>query len=488
MLRWVQRPERTDRPRAAPRGQESPGGRPSGIVPPGGHPLEPGTRLHFEWRFGRSFDSVRIHTETVAADRAASLNAAAYTVGEHLVFGAGHYRPQSLAGRRLLAHELAHVVQQREAGGPPVVRRWVTVQNPGATPTHGSFAGLTRGAIFADWLNTMCPTGMFRVDPANGEVNVDRQSICFARVFDRPRAAQEPRQASCNCACDAWDDLSGRTDLYIDSQIPLPARSHVSSPDRSLTPFGGAVTITPTSAQAATFVVSRPTIIMTGTGNVALAGAGDPHSTTAGMVSTPPWLVFAHEYCGHVHDRPNSPSEHLQTPEGTRSAVDVENLIRREHGFGTRRGAYISGGQRASVWRLQPGDTLASLETRFGVVLRGSAAWDLSGDPVFPRNLSAVIAGEIGLTDRADLPAQNRDAFLDQVSAGMLAHARQNEGSEIVIAGIAWDDVRPGDTWASIATRWGVAARGGATGAQRVERANQGLPGLVPGGRVVIPR
>jgi hypothetical protein len=111
-----------------------------------GQPLEPAERAFMEPRFGRSFAHVRVHTG-VGADRAAqSLEALAYTAGHHIVFAAGRFAPGSMAGRRLLAHELAHVVQQsdgrapvriqaqRAAGASPVkpkpTRFWVKLSQP----------------------------------------------------------------------------------------------------------------------------------------------------------------------------------------------------------------------------------------------------------------------------------------------------------------------------------------------------------------------
>jgi outer membrane protein OmpA-like peptidoglycan-associated protein len=73
-----------------------------------------------EPRFGHDFSRVRVHTGTEAAQAAAALNARAYTVGPAIVFGAGEYAPATAAGRQLLAHELAHTIQQgeRPAGAP----------------------------------------------------------------------------------------------------------------------------------------------------------------------------------------------------------------------------------------------------------------------------------------------------------------------------------------------------------------------------------
>jgi hypothetical protein len=77
-----------------------------------GQPLNPATRAYFESRFGQDFSQVRIHTDATAAESAWAVNALAYTVGRDVVFGSGQYVPATNDGRRLLAHELTHVVQQ----------------------------------------------------------------------------------------------------------------------------------------------------------------------------------------------------------------------------------------------------------------------------------------------------------------------------------------------------------------------------------------
>jgi outer membrane protein OmpA-like peptidoglycan-associated protein len=81
-----------------------------------GNPLPPASRAFFESGFGHDFAKVRIHSDARASDSARNVNARAYTVGRDIVFGRGEYDPQSSAGRHLLAHELAHVVQQSGAG------------------------------------------------------------------------------------------------------------------------------------------------------------------------------------------------------------------------------------------------------------------------------------------------------------------------------------------------------------------------------------
>jgi Domain of unknown function (DUF4157) len=78
-----------------------------------GHPLDPATRAFMEPRCGHSFGEVRVHNDTRAAESARAVNAVAYTVGRDVVFGAGQFAPHSHEGRKLIAHELTHVVQQR---------------------------------------------------------------------------------------------------------------------------------------------------------------------------------------------------------------------------------------------------------------------------------------------------------------------------------------------------------------------------------------
>ncbi|HEX2746113.1 MAG TPA: DUF4157 domain-containing protein [Streptosporangiaceae bacterium] len=79
-----------------------------------GQPLDEQTRTAMEAAFGYSFSAVRIHNDSRAAASARAVRARAYTVGSDVVFGTGQYSPASLAGRELLAHEMAHVVQQRD--------------------------------------------------------------------------------------------------------------------------------------------------------------------------------------------------------------------------------------------------------------------------------------------------------------------------------------------------------------------------------------
>ncbi len=82
-----------------------------------GRPLDPALQQHMEQRFGHDFSRVRVHSGAAAEQSAREVNARAYTVGHDIVFGAGRFAPGTLEGRRLLAHELTHVVQQSVSDG-----------------------------------------------------------------------------------------------------------------------------------------------------------------------------------------------------------------------------------------------------------------------------------------------------------------------------------------------------------------------------------
>ena len=89
----------------------------------GGQPLAVEMRSFMRDRTGVDFANVRIHADGQAAASASRIAARAYTVGNHIYFDQGQYQPASQAGRKLLAHELAHVVQQGQAGATGMIQR-----------------------------------------------------------------------------------------------------------------------------------------------------------------------------------------------------------------------------------------------------------------------------------------------------------------------------------------------------------------------------
>lgn len=89
----------------------------SNIISNTGIQIDSNTRGFMESKFGYDFSNVRIHTDDTAAKSAYSINALSYTAGTNIVFGKGQYQPNSLEGKKLLAHELVHVIQQSTSKG-----------------------------------------------------------------------------------------------------------------------------------------------------------------------------------------------------------------------------------------------------------------------------------------------------------------------------------------------------------------------------------
>jgi hypothetical protein len=89
----------------------------SQVVQLPGQPLDAPTRAFMQTRLGHDFSRVRVHADAQAAASARAVDALAYSVGEHVVFGRGHYTPETASGRSLLAHELVHTIQQGPLSG-----------------------------------------------------------------------------------------------------------------------------------------------------------------------------------------------------------------------------------------------------------------------------------------------------------------------------------------------------------------------------------
>lgn len=111
----------------------------------GGQPLSESEHAFFEPRFGYDFSQVRVHTDTQAAETAQALNARAFTVKQDVVFGARQYAPETTLGRRLLAHELTHIVQQSGLQGRSSYRHDHIARKPKGDPPESTGTFKIRG-------------------------------------------------------------------------------------------------------------------------------------------------------------------------------------------------------------------------------------------------------------------------------------------------------------------------------------------------------
>jgi hypothetical protein len=154
------------------------------VISPG-QQLDSASRAFMEHRFGHDFREVRIHADAQAAESAAACGARAYTVGNHIAFGSEGYHPSESAGRRLLAHELAHVVQRR---ADRAAKRDATLRRKPKKPDAAKLpAGPTSGA-FWQWYRKVsyetCPDRRDVWKTIGGNIGRDnyRGNTCAARV------------------------------------------------------------------------------------------------------------------------------------------------------------------------------------------------------------------------------------------------------------------------------------------------------------------
>ena len=126
-----------------------------------GQPLDTQTRAYFEPRFRHDFSGVQVHTDATAARSAQALGAKAYTVDQHVVFGTSKPPATSTPGQMLLAHELAHVVQQSRGGPAPEL-------NSSAPHERDAHAAATRVAFGLSTVKVACSTGI-GIARENGE-------------------------------------------------------------------------------------------------------------------------------------------------------------------------------------------------------------------------------------------------------------------------------------------------------------------------------
>lgn len=166
----------------------------------GGRPLDPATRRAMEARFGYDFAHVRLHDDAAANAAASDVSASAFTVGSDIVVAGGALDTRTPAGRRLLAHELAHVVQQAGVRGPVLHRR-------SALETIGIWLGLIEGT-FSDRELTTYLTAITSAGRIDGAYDADNKARAIVRKWKRGEAG--------------WDLLPGQKALLIAEMLDGP--------------------------------------------------------------------------------------------------------------------------------------------------------------------------------------------------------------------------------------------------------------------------
>jgi hypothetical protein len=354
-----------------------------------GQPLDPAARAFFEPRFGYDFSHVRVHTDQRADQSARAVNALAYTVDRNIVFGSHQYATGTDAGRKLLAHELSHVVQQRGSNGAPTgveapdtvpereanavasrilsgrrapalsaaspaIMRSLKVDNASQPIPTPSADGQTpsNAEAMEQYLRTMAPNGNVAVDRASGDVTMDPELCRHRGFFGR-----------LGHGIASGFMTGGRIGAYVFGVGAIPGAILGGIIGGIAGIFGAdsqaEESSTPTGSTCLCDHVNGPhlwTIEVNDQDHPATMGGRrvrvtSPNSPTlwgAAMASGrlenyEPWLLLAHELCGHAWlEEHRSPGE--DDDEGVvqgqdarhHRSVERENAIRKEHGMEAR--------------------------------------------------------------------------------------------------------------------------------------------------------
>jgi outer membrane protein OmpA-like peptidoglycan-associated protein len=319
-----------------------------GVLAEPGRPLESRVRESMEERFAHDFSGVRVHAGSRAAAAASEIGAAAFSAGNHVVLG------QPRPGLGVLAHELAHVVQdgsrpasdrlggaddpaeraaktasRRVAAGlsagplapaAPAIRRVLLVDEPGLAVGPGN---PPNAQVFQNYLRALCPSGAAAVNTTSGRVSAP--AACPAPpgaagasrgTPASPGPAAMPQ--SCGCLC----DLTSSSHIWTlrTSATAWPSTSAgdpQAATGRNPGGTGGTITVLPPVSPR---TAARAT-------------------TTGTFVNHQPWEVLAHELCGHARmmDVGRHTTDEQEAVEGRHvQTVPLENQIMAEHGLPLR--------------------------------------------------------------------------------------------------------------------------------------------------------
>ena len=184
-----------------------------------GQPLDASIRSQLEPQFGRDFSRVRVHTDATANASARAVNAAAYTVGNHIAFASGNYAPSSTPGRSLLAHELTHVVQQGGSSMPQGVPLLVGSSNSEyevaaeRMSRQTETAALTGDGMTSVQSSAAIPQGVVQRQTASTTVpgeGLQPPGVCAQATYERFRNAvfAECKGSGAPRSCRGITDLS----------------------------------------------------------------------------------------------------------------------------------------------------------------------------------------------------------------------------------------------------------------------------------------
>lgn len=387
-----------------------------------------------ERRFGFDFGDVRIHTDRRAAELSRSFGAEAFTYGRHIFFGPGRFRPGAAAGGRLLAHELVHTRQQ--AAGGPRVQRTLSVAKPGDTTSPHT---RTNGDLVVSLFDELCRDFKWKLSGSTVEPRSARS--CKGKAVS---AGSTP--TACECACHFTQAGGPHADVEVNT-------AHNDTVRTATAPDTFRIRITGTAQ----------------TGIVGVRGTPPASGSPLQTLPDPPWLVLGHELCGHAKTtyplNASSPAtlDHQMSEQWDKTAVDIENVIRREHeaargvSLGVRAGDFGDPDgdiHYGSLIQLPAATTPRDLLVALGLPVRYKLPRCVRHDFFYP--CTKIPKGEAAMRR---VKVINRITITDHGNQFVPWDCRSRrfaKGLHFNVEGVFWHRARAGDTKRSVAKLWRV--------------------------------
>jgi outer membrane protein OmpA-like peptidoglycan-associated protein len=363
-----------------------------------GQALDPASRAFFEPRLGQELGGVRVHTGAAADAAASSVSARAFTLGRDLVFAAGEYSPATNEGRRLLAHELVHWVQQ--GGRSDRIQRSLKVDTTASDDKTTAISQMT------PLLNKLCPD--FDVNAKSGDVTAKTKTDCAGGDFGKIAAGSQ--KLGCCCLCTLV-------------RAPAPWRILVT------------ITDAPTTNPSAHTVRMIPT---------AGPSAPDLRSWTAGptekMTALPSEEALGHELCGHaaLSQAGAHPADETDKTRRTFSdihdpTVKIENELAgsKEMALGTApRGLAGGGAHRGESLRVFVVKTFAADSAKIDAPLQAI----IDGAAKFADGNEGKLIDVVGFSDSSDTVAGISKSRADAVRTALDGKMTRKDDAEIPLS------------------------------------------------------
>jgi hypothetical protein len=324
----------------------SPGGVPTivnDVLRSSGEALDAGTRDFMEPRFSSDLSAVRVHTGSQAAESAAAVNALAYTVGSHIVFGAGQYSPGTSQGRSLIAHELAHVAQQSgsEDTAPQRISHPDDASEREADTAANAVMRMAAAPDFAASARELDRSAQLRRRPAGASPPLQRKvvvtpadqtqfiadelnTLCPGNIQLLDNTISQTCTAStnqsCDCACDAVGDMARTYTIHVQPAAGTTTAQTLWDGSTEAVPSS---TLWPNTSDG-----NDPDIYVETFGSTIEFGFFKADGSASWY---PHWRILAHELCGHgrLHQTYSGGTGNRQGHDVT---IDTENAIATEHG------------------------------------------------------------------------------------------------------------------------------------------------------------